>query len=178
MPLIALKDELPATPGAYVLVIRLRRRLRAWPGTDPQPRSGPQPGSGPVLAPGLYLYAGSANGPGGIRARVLRHTRRNKLRHWHVDRLTGNARVIAVAAMVGGNECKIVEAVSALPQVTVPAPGFGSSDCRTCPAHLLALPPASGPNDLVAALPGAVWWGTQPPGNCDILPSGKSETSA
>lgn len=153
MHLIALKDELPATPGAYALVIRLRRRLRAWPG------AGPQPGSGPTLAPGLYLYAGSAKGPGGIRARVLRHTRHAKPRHWHVDRLTGNARVVAVAAFPGGNECKIVEAVSALPQATVPAPGFGSSDCRTCVAHLLALPPSSRPNDLAAALPGAVWWG-------------------
>ncbi len=25
--------------------------------------------------------------------------------------------------------------------VTVPAPGFGSSDCRHCPSHLAALPP-------------------------------------
>lgn len=146
MQLIARKEELPATPGTYALVIRLRRRLRAWPDR------------GPVLAPGLYLYAGSANGPGGIRARVLRHARHTKPRHWHVDRLTGNAHVVAVAAMVGGNECKIVEAVSALPRITVPTPGFGSSDCRTCAAHLLALPPAFRPNDLAAALPGAVWW--------------------
>ena len=27
-----------------------------------------------------------------------------------------------------------------LPGASVPVPGFGSSDCRACPAHLVALP--------------------------------------
>jgi Uri superfamily endonuclease len=146
MQRITRKEDLPAAPGAYALLIRLRRRLRAWPG------------AGAALAPGLYLYAGSANGPGGIRARVLRHARRGKPRHWHVDRLTGNARVIAVAAIAGGRECALVAAASALPRVTVPAPGFGSSDCRACPAHLLALPPPIGCADLESLWPTAVWW--------------------
>ncbi|MFL5280923.1 MAG: DUF123 domain-containing protein [Rhodopila sp.] len=30
------------------------------------------------LLPGRYLYAGSARGPGGMRARLDRHLRRNK----------------------------------------------------------------------------------------------------
>lgn len=146
MPSVADKNLLPASSGAYALLLPLRRRLKAWPG------------SGPILTPGLYLYAGSANGPGGIRARVLRHARRKKPRHWHVDRLTGNARVAAIAALAGGNECAIVEAVSALPQTTVPVPGFGSSDCRTCQSHLLALPESIEAMELNALLPNAVWW--------------------
>ena len=40
------------------------------------------------LDDGHYLYAGSAYGPGGIRARAARHLRRDKSRRWHVDWLT------------------------------------------------------------------------------------------
>jgi len=43
---------------------------------------------GPLrLRKGYYLYVGSAFGPGGVRARVLRHCRREKLSHWHIDYL-------------------------------------------------------------------------------------------
>lgn len=143
---VASLDQLPATPGAYALVIHLKQRLRAWPS------------KGPFLTPGLYLYAGSANGPGGIRARVQRHTRNGKTRHWHVDRLTCNAPVIAAAAVPGGQECAIVDRLSACTSVTNPAPGFGSSDCRSCTSHLLALPPEFTAHDLDRRVEGAIWW--------------------
>ncbi len=144
--MIASLDTLPTASGAYALIVRLRRRLRAWPD------------AGPVLGPGLYLYAGSANGPGGIRARVCRHARPKKPRHWHVDRLTENGRVVAVATVPGGNECAIVSALSALPDVTTPAPGFGSSDCATCVSHLVALPQGTGQQNVETALAHALWW--------------------
>ncbi|MGE5612498.1 MAG: DUF123 domain-containing protein, partial [Bacillota bacterium] len=60
---------IPATPGAYVLVIRLDRAAAGLPA-------------------GRYLYCGSARGPGGLRARVGRHMRKGKVVRWHVDRLT------------------------------------------------------------------------------------------
>jgi Uri superfamily endonuclease len=149
---VANLDLLPATSGAYALMIRLGRRLRAWPN------------SGPILAPGLYLYAGSANGPGGIRARVRRHARHRKPRHWHVDRLTCNAPVIAVAALPQGNECDLVAVINAKSGTTVPAPDFGSSDCGNCSAHLLALPPGTQADDLSQYLPSAIWWWRERPG--------------
>ncbi len=39
------------------------------------------------LAEGWYIYFGSAFGPGGLAARVDRHLRRHKTRHWHIDHL-------------------------------------------------------------------------------------------
>jgi hypothetical protein len=51
-----------------------------------------------------------------------------------------------------------VAAACALPRVFVPAPGFGSSDCRACDAHLLALPLETRCADLEQLLPNAVWW--------------------
>ncbi len=118
---------LPGEPGAYLLAVRLDRPLALdlrGVGTA-------------ILAPGSYAYCGSARGSGGIRARVARHLRADKRPHWHVDRLTAAGRVTAVAVAPGGSECALFAAVSALPGACVPAPGFGSSDCRTCAAHLV-----------------------------------------
>lgn len=69
-------DHLPAVAGAYGLLLRLMTPIQAPTRRFPSA----------VLTPGTFLYAGSAYGPGGIAARVRRHTRRNKVRHWHIDR--------------------------------------------------------------------------------------------
>ena len=123
----------PAVAGAYALIIDLDR-----------------PAAG--LSPGRYLYAGSARGPGSIRARVARHLRPEKKPHWHVDRLTEAGRVVEWVAVPGGDECRIFAAAMALPGATVPKPGFGSPDCRRCPSHLLRLPEGSGVSMIAARL--------------------------
>lgn len=120
--------ELPAVPGAYALYLELQRPL-------PLP---PRRFAG-ELAAGHYVYCGSAHGPGGIRARCLRHFRLAKKRHWHVDWLTVAAGRRMVAAFPGLGECDLVHRALVRPEISVPLPGFGSSDCRRCPAHLLAL---------------------------------------
>jgi Uri superfamily endonuclease len=114
-------ENLAVAPGAYALIIRLDKSVADLP-------------------PGCYLYAGSAYGPGGIRARVRRHLTRTKSLHWHVDRLTNSGQVISVIPIPGGHECEIIAVALRLPGVRVPVLGFGSSDCRMCPAHLLQLP--------------------------------------
>ncbi|MBK3774840.1 DUF123 domain-containing protein [Azospirillum brasilense] len=120
-------DTLPPESGAYVLLIALDRNLTLrLPG---KPES--------VLPPGRYLYCGSARGPGGLRARVGRHFRRDKPERWHVDRLTAAGRLLGAWIVPGGDECALVAALSGLP---VPVPGFGSSDCRRCASHLLHWP--------------------------------------
>jgi Uri superfamily endonuclease len=113
-------DDLPAAPGAYVLMLELRRPVRLAIATLPAT----------TLPPGRYAYAGSARGPGGIRARVRRHLRKDKKPHWHIDRLADLLRV---------------------PGASVPVPGFGSSDCRRCAAHLVAL---AGPDQNLDIRPG------------------------
>ncbi|SDH56387.1 GIY-YIG nuclease family protein [Roseospirillum parvum] len=100
-------------------------------------------GPGVWLAPGVYWYAGSAYGPGGLRARLGRHLRRDKAIRWHVDRLTVEPAVeVGFLAFPGAGECALVAALLAA-GATVPVPGFGSSDCRICPSHLVCLDASS-----------------------------------
>lgn len=151
-------EALPAVGGAYLLVIDL-----------PRPILVQLPGYAAVtLEEGCYLYAGSARGPGGIRARVRRHLKGAKPLRWHIDRLTNMAGVAAVFAYPDGNECTLTSSALAVEGVAVPAPGFGSSDCRHCAAHLLQLPDSLAPEDLVSRLAGpppAVQW-RRPPVLC------------
>ncbi|WP_297003536.1 GIY-YIG nuclease family protein [Thalassospira sp. UBA848] len=122
--------QLPKVAGAYVLVIELEDDL-----TLQNKRF-----NGITLAKGTYLYCGSANGPGGIAARVKRHCKATKKPHWHVDELTSNGagRVVSVLAVPGGNEC-VLRAALQEPDTQVPVPGFGSSDCHSCLSHLIGV---------------------------------------
>ncbi len=95
------------------------------------------------VSPGCYAYVGSAQGPGGLRARVARHLRPVKRHHWHIDTLTAALPVAAVITSTNPRdlECLWVRRLLALPGTTAPIPGFGSSDCRAgCPAHLIKMP--------------------------------------
>ncbi|MDP6843162.1 MAG: DUF123 domain-containing protein, partial [Rhodospirillales bacterium] len=96
--------------------------------------------------------------PGGIGARLRRHARRNKPRHWHVDELTEAATILASGAFIGGSECEIMDTLAALKGVGIPIEGFGSSDCAHCAAHLALLPGGIGPERLLRRLrPDAIW---------------------
>ncbi|MDP2699733.1 DUF123 domain-containing protein [Thalassospira sp.] len=121
--------HLPKAAGAYVLVIELAHDLMLQNKRF----------AGVILGKGTYLYCGSARGPGGIAARVKRHCRTDKKPHWHVDELTANGagRVSAVWVVPGGNECALREKGASIPGMSIPVPGFGSSDCKKCQSHLL-----------------------------------------
>lgn len=90
------------------------------------------------LAPGWYVYAGSARGSGGIRARVRRHFHRSKTMHWHIDLLTVKSLEIAALAVAGGDECELVGKLLDSCRFKVALRGFGNTDCRRCESHLLA----------------------------------------
>ena len=121
-------DEVPRTKGAYALLIRLGKAVRL---ERPRHAKG-------TIAPGWYVYAGSAHGPGGIHARVARHFRADKRVHWHVDRLTAHkAATIWASPAPGGHECDLVARFSASGAFVPACTGFGSSDCRRCETHLL-----------------------------------------
>lgn len=111
--------------GAYAIAIRLDAPLDVVIGGRPAA----------TLAPGRYIYCGSANGSGGIASRVGRHLRRGKTIRWHVDQLTEHGAIETTWIFPGGSECRLVSALSFLP---APIAGFGSSDCRRCHSHLLA----------------------------------------
>lgn len=120
-------SETPPEPGAYILLVRLDMPLTV---SLPRVRAA-------TLAPGLYLYCGSAKGPGGLRARLARHMRRGKKPHWHIDRLTEAGAALGAWVESGGDECALVARLAHLP---VPLDSFGSSDCPRCRSHLLHLP--------------------------------------
>lgn len=122
-------DELPREAGACVLLIRLDNALHLDMVAF----------SGKSLGPGLYVYCGSAYRPGGIRARVSRHLRAGKPMRWHVDRLTAVGQIEQVGVRIGGRECDLVSELILHRGLPV-LPGFGSAECRACPAHLLRLP--------------------------------------
>ena len=126
MRFIRRSGQAPTGPGAYVLVVRIAAPLLAKAGRREA-----------LLAPGRYLYCGSAYAPGGLRARLARHTREGKKAHWHIDQLTGAGVVEGAFVEPDGNECALAQRLSNLP---IPLDGFGASDCRLCRSHLLFLP--------------------------------------
>jgi histidyl-tRNA synthetase len=123
-------ESLPRQGGAYVLEFHLEREIAITVG-----RFGAV-----TLGPGRLRYYGSAGGPGGLRARVSRHLHPEERRdRWHVDALT---RVVPVARIwidTDSTECELLrnDLESGLWRIVVA--GFGSSDCRRCPTHLLGL---------------------------------------
>jgi Uri superfamily endonuclease len=94
------------------------------------------------VQPGWYAYAGSAFGPGGVRARVERHVRGDGATHWHVDYLRAAAALTAVwfTHDDARRECDWAQVLRDLadepPGTSVPISGFGATDCD-CPAHLV-----------------------------------------
>lgn len=124
-------DRAPTEKGAYALVLLLGAPVQfAWRRTLVS------------IAAGWYVYAGNANGSGGIRGRLRHHLRPGKTAHWHIDNLTKAARETHAIVSVGGSECEIIARLSAISSIRTPLAGFGSSDCRICAAHLLRYDPA------------------------------------
>jgi Uri superfamily endonuclease len=122
---------IPALPGSYSLHIRLEQACTLQIGR-----------LGEVsFFPGDYVYLGSAWGPGGLKARLGRHLRGDGRPHWHVDLLRAACRVTGYGYVIASRkdqECRWSQALGALPGASFVA-GFGASDCRDCPAHLVFL---------------------------------------
>ena len=86
--------------------------------------------------PSWYIYAGSAYGLGGVRARLLHHCNRNKKIHWHIDQLSVFADTFAMI-FFGDNECRLLRILEKSKDFRFPLKGFGSTDCQSCASHLL-----------------------------------------
>lgn len=119
--------DLPACGGSYVLALAAQRPLLLCAGALGERR----------LDSGVYLYVGSAFGPGGLRARLSRHWNGAERLRWHVDYLRRQTRPLAAwyqpqaepmehvwAAMLGTGR-----------GISTAWPGFGASDC-SCFTHL------------------------------------------
>ncbi|HYA22015.1 MAG TPA: DUF123 domain-containing protein [Thermoproteota archaeon] len=92
--------------------------------------------------PGLYLYVGSARGPGGLRARVARHLRRDKVRKWHIDYLTASSSFNLIGVFMGMSKKWMESALvtelikEGMDQII---PRFGNTDDSKTESHLLAV---------------------------------------
>jgi sugar fermentation stimulation protein A len=113
--------------GCYILVIPLPNGFEGEVGS-----------LGKVSLPsGIYGYVGSARS--GLDLRLQRHIRREKIIHWHVDRLTVRAEGMWAMEFHSPvwEECQLAH--EALERGAGPVlPGFGCSDCR-CRTHLFLL---------------------------------------
>ncbi len=122
---------IPSLPGYYLLIFRIHRKITIN-------TRGNKVFS---LNPGVYVYIGSAYGPGGLRSRITRHLRRDKKLFWHVDYLSTNnfVKLIGFVVIIVTSR-KSIDLESLLSKemqkYLEPIVGFGCSDKRKDKSHL------------------------------------------
>ena len=115
-----------AEPGTYALILRSRLTRET------------QVGRWGLLniKPGYYIYVGSAFGPGGVQARVVRHCSETKSKHWHIDYLSELVDPVGAWYSYGPKQVEHQWAKTLCSMENMFAiKGFGCSDCR-CYSHL------------------------------------------
>jgi Uri superfamily endonuclease len=120
------KKTMKSQPGSYALILQSHSTASVQIGRLRQID----------IHPGYYICVGSAFGPGGVRARVLRHCCMNKNKHWHIDYLREFAAPLAVWISYETEklEHRWAQIFYKASEMT-PIQGFGSSDCK-CYSHL------------------------------------------
>ena len=117
---------LKSDPGTYALILKSNSNAKILVGRNLEM----------ILAPGYYVYIGSAFGPGGLKARVLRHLGKTKSRHWHIDYLR---EFVTPVEVWYSHEPEHLEHDWAGALLNIngmhPVKGFGCTDCRCC-SHL------------------------------------------
>lgn len=113
--------------GTYALILRARSAQRV--------RIGALGHLG--LRPGVYVYVGSAFGPGGVRARLKHHLSHSPSPHWHIDYLRRATELDQVWYTHDPvrREHAWADLFRSARGAVIPLRGFGASDCR-CASHL------------------------------------------
>ncbi|MGQ9681218.1 MAG: GIY-YIG nuclease family protein [Anaerolineae bacterium] len=132
---------LPRGGGSYLLWLHLASTRTLAPG-----RLGAR-----TFPAGCYVYAGSALS--GLRGRLARHLRDERVHHWHLDWLLDAAMVAEIWFALGCQrlECAWAQALLTVPGAHTPVARFGASDCR-CPSHLVHWLSMPEPLSLLAVL--------------------------
>jgi len=80
---------------------------------------------------GFYVYVGSALN--GLEKRILRHTKKQKKLHWHIDYFLKDAKIVDTFYKESNfkEECAIAKK---LDEIFLSISGFGCSDC-SCNSH-------------------------------------------
>ncbi len=119
---------IPSSKGNYILFLNMD-----IPEAIPVGRLGRR-----YFPAGVYAYAGSAFGPGGLKGRLNRHLNPSTSCRWHVDYLKERVRIVEIwwSQTPQNIEHRWAEALMAIRGAALPVAGFGSSDCR-CRSHLV-----------------------------------------
>lgn len=121
-------NDLPHAAGTYLLQLYCRR-----PAVVEVGKAGPL-----QLLAGVYLYTGSAFGPGGLAARLRHHLHPVAARpHWHLDYLRPHLQPAKLwhTTDPGCWEHHWATVLAAIRGMRIPRAGLGASDCR-CNSHL------------------------------------------
>lgn len=89
---------------------------------------------------GYYIYTGSAKNS--LNARIARHLRKEKNKHWHIDYFVEKAKIVAIFKTDKFSECELNKRIFEIGNCQAIARGFGSSDCQ-CESHLAYVPKMS-----------------------------------
>ncbi len=120
--------KVPKSKGIYAIVFKISKSVRLYSIKMFKNR---------VIEKGLYVYIGSARGPGGLRARIKRHLMKKKRRKWHIDYLTTLEYFKPIAIIYAITDQDLEYKVSELLSNYLPIPvrKFGSTD-KPSKAHL------------------------------------------
>lgn len=93
------------------------------------------------LAPGYWIYVGSAFGPGGLRSRLNHHLKPSARPHWHLDYIKCALRVVDIWATADPvkREHDWAGIMAVMKDASMPVAGFGATDCG-CRSHFIHMP--------------------------------------
>ncbi len=88
---------------------------------------------------GFYYYVGSAQR--NLHHRILRHIKKNKKPHWHIDHLTNNSctrisKVFIIDSAAKPAETELASSLSSRLKLDDSITGFGNSDTSKSKTHL------------------------------------------
>ena len=115
-------NKIPREKGVYVLCLKLDKPFKGIIGS-----------LGLIEIPsGYYVYVGSAQGAGGLQARISRHLRKSKKKFWHIDYLLEKAKIVKIYYAI--TPSKKFEYLLARKMISkgfkVLVEGFGSSEYK------------------------------------------------
>ena len=115
--------------GVYILVMK----------SETQVKSATRKFGDTLLNKGYYYYAGSAQK--NFHHRILRHLRKDKIIHWHIDLLSTRKEFTIISVMIipeadKSYEQKLAGDLEFYFGCSIPFEGFGNSDSKESKSHL------------------------------------------
>jgi len=113
-------NKIPSSKGTYALIFELTNDVKLSIRTLGER----------TLSKGIYVYVGSARGPGGLKARIKRHLAKTKKLKWHIDYITSTNHFKARAIVYALTNQDVEHTIASIleKQLAIPIQRFGSTD--------------------------------------------------